>query len=584
MKHFYLVLLLLPSLITAQNLQSLHLQEPDSLIPHLLRSADFWKNSVDWEDGGFYTEVEQDGSPERTDRKSFTQCSRHAYGFSRAFMVSGDETYLDYAEHAIQFVYDHGWDQANGGWYFSSDKLGNPSPPYGAGWNPNESKWSFQQHYSVLGIGAMAEATRDPLHTEWLDQAAYFNDSLLWDDRPAYYGYYHDANEDWSNPHGKGFTATVDAITTWVLTKALLSDAPEDEDRLLAVADNIMDHLYESMFLPQVNFGFAESYSSNWELNTNSQGGSTGHVIKTAWCLARAYMIDPDPAYLEAAQYMIDDMMYNGGYDYNNGGLFTGYNWVTGAVTQEKDYWMLEQGVTGGLINYYLATDSIDRELNLGMADGCMKFFMGHLVDPVYGEIFSQTNAAGGVINNDKSDPFKGGYHNIELAYLAYVYSKLFVHDEAVTLYYRFGAEPEARSYKMTPVAVPDEALSISNVLLNGEAYADFDPDSRVLNLPAGTGGVFEVTYNMEAFVDTEAAPLQAEVTVFPNPMRAHILIQGLSGLGSVELYNVNGQLVRSFEGVGNGQRLSVASLQPGTYMAIIRAGGQVNRQILLKP
>ena len=586
MKHLYaLVIVVLGSAnaISAQNLESIHLQEPDSLIPHLLRSADFWKHSVDWEDGGFYTEVEQDGTPERTDRKSFTQCSRHAYGFSRAFMVSGDETYLDYADHAIQFVYDYAWDQENGGWFFSSDKLGNPSPPYGGGWNPNNSKWSFQQHYSILGIGAMAEATREPLHLNWLEQSAHFNDSLLWDNRPAYLGYYHDADADWGNPKGKGFTATVDAVTTWVLTKALLSDAPEDEDRLLAVADNIMDHLYESMFLPQVNFGFAESYNANWVLNSNSQGGSTGHVIKTAWCLARAYMVDPNPAYLEAAQYMIDDMMYNGGYDYNNGGLFTGYNWATGSVTQEKDYWMLEQGVTSGLINYYLATDSIDRELNLGMADGCMKFFMEHLVDPVHGEIFSQTNAAGSVINNDKSDPFKGGYHNIELAYLAYIYSKLFVHDEEVTLYYRFDAQPEARSFKMTPVAIPDEALSISNVLLDGEAYADYGSDSRVLNIPAGTGGVFEVTYNLGEFVNADEVAATPKITAFPNPFESHFSLEGLPRGADLNLFNLNGQLLKQYTNVQNGQQIQLNTLPSGVYIAVFSADGETYRQRLIK-
>lgn len=565
-------------------IQSIYLQNPDNIVPHLLRSADFWKASVDWEDGGFYQEVNRDGTPERTDRKSFTQCSRHAYGFSRAFMVSGEEEYLDYAEHALQFVYDYGWDYDNGGWYFSSDKMGNPAPPYGGGWNPNTTKWSFSQHYSILGIGALAEATRAPLHLDWLEESAYFNDSLLWDSRPAYQGFYNTAGEDWSNPNGKGFTATVDAITTWVLAKALVTGAPEDEERLLAVADNIIDYLYESMFLPQVQFGFAEGYNSNWGLNAGSQGGSTGHVIKTAWCLARAYMIEPKHEYLVAAQYMIDDMMYNGGYDYNNGGLYANYNWGTGIVEQTKNHWMLEQGITGGLINYFLATDPVDRELNLGMADQCLGFYMEHFIDEEYGECYMATNALGGVTNADKSDAFKGGYHNIELSYLTYVYGKLFVHDEPLPLYYRFEESAEERQFKMTPLAIVGDILAISEVELNGEAYANYDGDSRVLTIPAGVGGIFKVTYFLDGeLVSAEELESRPSVQVFPNPAREYFFLADIPDGATVSVFNMEGRMVKAYQGVLSGQPLSIADLPKGMYVVNVRAGGEVQQQKLIR-
>ncbi|RMG69660.1 MAG: T9SS C-terminal target domain-containing protein, partial [Bacteroidetes bacterium] len=544
------------------------LQEPDSILPHLLKSANFWKASIDSVDGGFYTEVNQDGSPERTDRKSFTQCSRHAYGFSRAFMVSGDTTYLDYAEHALDFLYQYGWDQSHLGWYFSSDKYGVPAPPYGAGWNPNTTKWSFQQHYSVLGIGAMAEATRDPRHLDWLDLATQVNDSLLWDDRPGFQGFYHTANEDWSNLRDKGFTATVDGITTWVLWRALLTDAPADKDRLIALADNIVDHLYASMLLPQVQFGFAEGYNSNWNLNNGNTGGSVGHVIKTAWCLARAYMFDPKPIYREAAQYMINEMMFDGGYDYTNGGIYMNYNWSTGAVTQNKDYWMLEQGLTSGLINYFLATDSLDKELNLGMADGCLGFLLEHFVDPVYGEIYSQTNAAGNVINNDKSDPFKGGYHNIEMSYLTYVYGHLFYHEDSVTLYYRFRPQAEARQFKMTPIAIRDDLLGIASVTLDGQPYANYDALGRTLDIPANTGGIFAVTYYLTSpFVSNEALATSEPVYVYPNPAQETIGFHGLRQAAEVYLFDLQGRQVQPMQRVEAGQSLSVHGLPAGMYV-----------------
>ncbi len=47
----------------------------------------------------------------------------------------------------------------------------------------------------------------------------------------------------------------------------------------------------------------------------------------------------------------------------------------------------------------------------------------------------------------------------------------------------------------LTPLAINDTGLIISEVLLEGQSYTNYNPNSRVLNLPAGTGGHFVVTY-----------------------------------------------------------------------------------------
>ncbi|MEE9440197.1 MAG: AGE family epimerase/isomerase [Saprospiraceae bacterium] len=563
--------------------QSNFLKDPNIIIPFIMDSADFWKKSVDWQDGGFYTEVKQDGTPELTSRKSFVQCSRHAYGFSRAFMVSGDEEYLNYAGHAIQYVYDYGWDSQNGGWFFSSDKTGNPAPPYGGGWDPNEGKWSFQQHYDVLGISAMAEITRDKKHLEWFDKAVIFNDSLLWDSREGYEGYYDTADKNWSNKRNKSFTSTVDAITTWVLSRALLTNDQDDINRLIILADNIMDYLYESMFLNQVKIGFAESYNSNWTLNAESHAASTGHVIKTAWCLARAYMYTQNDDYLVAAQFMIDDMMDNGGYDYANGGLYGDLNWSTGSVNKSKNHWMLEQGLTGGLINYFLAEDIDDRDQNLELADGCIGFYMDHFIDQTNGECYTQTNSLGTVTNNDKSDPFKGGYHNIEMAYLTYLYGNLFVQNKSVDLFYKFDATTESRSIKMSPLAIVDDMLIISEVSLDGVNYTDFDSKNRVLTIPAGVSGKYKITYHLDGQVATDEPHFSDEIFVSPNPAHNDISINNSGKDVSLAIYSTAGQLMYSKDDIQNQQNIDISTFPNGMYIVELTSEGKTKFQKLIK-
>ena len=107
----------------------------------------------------------------------------------------------------------------------------------------------------------------------------------LWDDRPAYFGYYDYGNFNWTYLSGKSFNATVDAITTHLLYLYLLTEDQSYRDRLLEIADNIRNHLVASM--PGQVIGFAEEYDSDWNIDNNEIMTIMGHVLKSAWCLGR---------------------------------------------------------------------------------------------------------------------------------------------------------------------------------------------------------------------------------------------------------------------------------------------------------
>jgi hypothetical protein len=94
-----------------------------------------------------------------------------------------------------------------------------------------------------------------------------------------------------------------------------------------------------------------------------------------------------------------------------------------------------------------------------------------------------------------KGDMFKAGYHSVELFYLVYLYGNLYYHNQPVTLYYNFEPDDSDRTISLWPVAIEDERLLISAVQLDGADYANFDPSTRELTIPAGTGGVFAVTF-----------------------------------------------------------------------------------------
>jgi mannose/cellobiose epimerase-like protein (N-acyl-D-glucosamine 2-epimerase family) len=473
------------------------LVEPDLAVDLVAELADFWVAARDDEAGGFFSFVEQDGSVGGQRDKSLVVQSRDAYGFVRAFMLTGDEAYLDHADHALAFLTTHGWDETHGGWYFATDEQGELTGLFGEDWDPNTFKWSFVQHYALVGPAAMCEVTRDEEACGWLDAGIGVLDEHLWDPDPQRFGYHDEAQLDWSQPAGKGFTPTVDAFTTHARTAFLIAGDMDLETRLLELADNMSDHLVGAAGLNAVELGFPETFDSDWDIDYSATASQPGHVLKTAWCLADAHALDPGAGYDQDARELVRDMLDNGGYDGAHGGPLYEVDWTTGAVTSDdKVYWVLEQGVTAGLSAYQLADDPGDRDDFLRMADESLDFYLTHLVDPDHGETWSTVSRDGAeVLEDAKGDAFKGAYHSIELGYYTYLYGKLWVAEEPITLFYRFEASDAPREFFLDPLPVAPGTLSITEVTLDDEPFASFDGEGRSLQLAAGVGGVFRVTF-----------------------------------------------------------------------------------------
>jgi mannose/cellobiose epimerase-like protein (N-acyl-D-glucosamine 2-epimerase family) len=466
------------------------LREPDKVLPYIRRNADFWKKSYDAENGGFFTMVTRDGTPlVGRDLKTTLTQSRHAYGFARAFMVTGDREYLIQARRAIDFLRDRGWDQEHGGFHTALDGKG-ASVDLTRNNPLSDEKWSFMQHYALLGIAAVADATRAPGDLAFLVRARNVIDEKLWDVRSGVEGYFETADYDWSHPRDKGFTPTVDGITTHGLSMYLLTREDRYRKRLLELADAIVTHLYPTVQTRKL--GFAEKFRSDWRPQENEGFFFVGHVLKAAWCLERAYMVSPKPEYLKVSQDLLA-RMHEQAWDPVNGGPFYTGDSLTGSVTsREKNWWTLEQAITAGLAGYHLTGD----ELPLRMADESADFFASHLVDAEYGEVFASANAGGRPDTSSlKGDYWKAGYHSIETGYLVYLYGNLFLKRKPVTLYYAIDPAGAPRTIPLDPIAMEEGALVIREVRLDGKPYPAFDGARRTLTVPAGTGGTFQVTF-----------------------------------------------------------------------------------------
>ncbi len=514
---FYLVLF--SNLVLAQyELKSKYLINPDLNIGFVDSCASFWLNTYDETYGGFYTNVGKEGNVLTnwgTNKDMITQ-SRNAYGLTRAYMLTGNDTYLEYAEKALEFMHYSAWDSINGGWYNSINKFGQPN-------NINEDKTAFNQHYALLGISAFAEANKDSLaefrlEDTWIDNAA-----ILWDQDEINFGYFDRGNYDYSQLTGKSFNATVDALTTHLFSLYLQE---ENEfiytQNIQFVMDNILERLIPSMDNQAI--GFAEEYNTDWSVKSNETMTIMGHLLKTAWCLGRAYHIDNNPEFIAGAEKIIDNVLLKG-YDHQNGGPYKDYNRVTGEMLMwgnpdtAKAWWQMEQAVVAGLIIYDITKD----DKYLQMADETLDFFMKYFVDHVYGEVYeNRTKYGEETWGEHKGNGFKAGYHSIELGYYAYLYSKLFLHNESITLYYNI--EPgKWRTIHLNPLMMNLDNLFISSVELDGEEFTNFSRERREIIVEKNIGGEFKVTFDIDttmtfADVASEVKPLFELSQNYPNP------------------------------------------------------------------
>ena len=589
---FIFLVVLIGSSKAQYQVKSSYLLNPTLAIGYVDSCASFWLHAYDSTYGGFYTNMDKTPiqySAWGTQKNLQTQ-SRDAYGFVRAYQMTGNELYLFKARQALTFMYAHAWDNVNGGWYWELDKQGNHTS--------NTTKDAFHQHYALLGPTAFFEATRDSTQWAWAMKGYANNEAKLWDSRPQYFGYYDLPNETWSTKTGKSFNSTVDAITTHLLHNYLMTGSSTYSTRMLQIVDNIMNHFVASM--PAQKIGFVEGYDANWVASPTDTMTIMGHILKTAWCLCRVNELFPDANYITTAKSLFNHV-YTNGYDKQLGGPYKDFSRTHGQMLMwgiadtAKAWWQMEQAVTSGLFLYRATGDAS----YLKVADETLTFFMKFFVDHVNGEVYeNRTRYGGQAWGEQKGDGNKGGYHSIELGYYTYLYGSFFVNKQPFALYYNFPVAAAERTISLTPIEIALNTYHIKEVTRNGVAYNDFNGGTKTVHIAANDGGKFKVTFELNSSTgiaaNTSPVPQTFELKQnYPNPFNPTTVIRyELPKTGHVVLriFDMMGKevstLVDEVKQAGSYQtEFNASHLASGVYLYQIESNGfmAVKKMLLLK-
>lgn len=439
-------------------------------------------------------------------RQETDTISRLVYGFATAYMLTGDERYLEGAEKGTEYLREHmrfyDADENIIYWYHGIDVRGRKEVKvFGSEFGDDfDAIPAYEQIYALAGpiqtyritgdprILRDAELTVDLFDRFYLDRdrGGYFShlDPITLDPRSEALG----ANKGKKNWNSVGDHAPAYLINLYLAT---------GEDRYARFLEYTFDTIarffpdYENS--PFVQEKFYEDWSPDRTHMWQQNRGVIGHNLKIAWNLMRMFGLKDKPEYESLARKIAEMMPAIGG-DQQRGGWYDvmerakgeGQEWHRFAFHDRKAWWQQEQGILAYLIMNGILKDDEYLRIARESTSFYNAFFLDHDDGAVYFNVL-----ANGIPYLMGTERLKGshsmsGYHSFELSYLAQVYTNLLITKHPLTLYFNPMPDGFKRNIlRVSPDILPKGSIRIGAVWIDGKSYDNFDAQALTVKLPA---------------------------------------------------------------------------------------------------
>jgi mannobiose 2-epimerase len=407
----------------------------------------YWTmHACDTVNGGFYTTLDSAWKPFGDTRKYPSMLSRHIFGFSVGYLLSGDQKYLDIARETVDYLLTHAWDPEYGGWYDVLDECGNPL---------ETTKNMFIQVYSITGLAMYYFVTRDPTVLSYIDKSNDLLESKAWDQENG--GYYNVMTRDWQVLDSrKSISSEITPVSGYLLYLYLATH----DQKYLDQCQRILDRVTESMIDPESGW-VLETFTREWQYLPALQDEtevSIGHNIEVAWMLYRFYLITGEKAHLDKATRLTAKICKYG----TNSDIGFWYNTV-GRLNPETfagiTYWWVQ--AYGIMFDLY-ACHVQDQDKYLDDYRKGALFWDSRFVDRLNGDSHFSVLADGTIRETLKANQFKSSYHNAENGLLNYLYLNAWVNREPVELYFYIKDYQEDSRLFFSPLE--GESLKVSAI------------------------------------------------------------------------------------------------------------------------
>lgn len=365
----------------------------DGIIP-------FWKKLRDNENGGYYGEMDYELKINPKAEKGCILNSRITWFFANAYTVLKDESLLDEARHAYEFLRDVCIDRENGGIYWSISYDGKPL---------DTTKHTYNQAFCIYALSSYYEASGDKealelafelynlIETKCTDSVGYL-EAFTRDFKP-------ESNEKLSE-NGVMADKTMNTLLHVFEAYTELYRVSKDakvKARLEWIMDLFADRIYNPKLKRQEVF-FDADYNSIIDLY------SYGHDIETAWLIDRGVEVIGEKKYedkMTPITRTLTEQIYKV--------AFNGHSLANecdkGVVNTLRIWWVQAEALVG-FLNGYLKDNSKKEYLDAVTAE--WEFIKTYQKDSREGsEWFREVYEDGSpMVGSPIVEPWKCPYHN----------------------------------------------------------------------------------------------------------------------------------------------------------------------------
>ncbi len=486
-------------------------EAPDWWVKQIRQLADFYlqaqfpDGTIDYH--SYRTTLSADGVRQADYRQETDTISRLVYGFASAYLLTGEDRYLEAAEKGTEYLRDHmrAIDHQQGivYWYHAIDVKGGRERKVLASQfgDDFDAIPAYEQIYALAGpiqtyritgdprILADAEMTIELFDHYFLDKekGGYFShiDPITFDPRAESLG---------QDRARKNWNSVGDHAPAYLINLYLATGETRYADFLASTFDTIVAHFPDYEHSPFVQEKFFEDWSHDQKWGWQQNRGVVGHNLKIAWNLMRMQSLRASDRYVQIAEKIASTMPAIGGdtqrhgwYDVMERQRKPGDDVHRFAWHDRKAWWQQEQGILAYLILHGI----MGKPQYLKQARESSAFYNAFFLDHDSGGIYFNVLASGMPFlmgtERLKGSHSMSGYHSFELCYLASVYSNLLIQMQPMDLFFK----PRPGGLKdgvlrVAPDILPPGSVKIEAVWINGDEYADFDRDALTVKLPPG--------------------------------------------------------------------------------------------------
>jgi mannose/cellobiose epimerase-like protein (N-acyl-D-glucosamine 2-epimerase family) len=494
---------------------------PDAAAP-VIEAADWWsaearelarfwvrnqgeQSDLSLDPALYRTRVTKSGSkrPDQENLQETDTLSRLVYGLSSTYITTGDTWMIDAARRLVAYQRrTMRYQSSDGREVYWAHAVRNGKPVLASLFADDAGTIPlYEQIYALAGLTQYWRVTGDPEVLDDIRRSIAFMDHHFWDGAPAdplRQGYFSHADPATFDPAAttatnrlrKNWNSVGDHLPAYLINLYLGTGDPALLTRMRQLGALIVAH-FPDPGSPFVLERFHQDWTPDLGYAWQQDRAVIGHNLKIAWILTSLHSVTGDDGLMDVARRCADSMMVHGE-DLRRGGWYDVIQRHPDPRTgryelvwhDRKAWWQQEQGI---LANYALFGTTGDQRY-LETARAGSTFYNASFVDHDDGEVFFDVQGDGTpyLIGDraDKGSHSKSGYHDMELAYFAHLYTNLLVAHRPVGLHFRPLHAAEGQVLALQPIPFPKGKVRLASVTIDGQPTAAFDPMAMTVHLP----------------------------------------------------------------------------------------------------